>query len=176
MRTAIEQIRIVIEEIEQTFNKKVDKLAKKIERSGSNIPPTSAAMDEMNLEGALILLDEFEKLLSIKLEFTVETINQFVEEAITDLESDLKNQVARLRHQLGATAQNSGIPPETKPKTKSKTQPKKPFLPQLPPLQSPPEDYSGSQKSEVCPRNPMPYAPCPMPYAQSYLIFLRKAI
>ncbi|MGB7713326.1 MAG: hypothetical protein WBL95_27975 [Microcoleus sp.] len=22
----------------------------------------------------------------------------------------------------------------------------------------------------------MPYAPCPMPYAQSYLIFLRKAI
>jgi len=36
--------------------------------------------------------------------------------------------------------------------------------------------YSGSQKSEVCPRNPMPYAPCPMPYAQSYLIFLRKAI
>ena len=137
----IEQIRIVIEEIEQTFNKKVDKLAKKIERSGINIPPTSAAMDEMNLEGALTLLDEFEKLLSIKLEFTVETINQFVAEAITGLESDLKNQIARLRHQLGGTVHNSGIPPETKPKTKSKTQPKKPFLPQLPPLQSPPEDY-----------------------------------
>ncbi|WP_341739465.1 Rho termination factor (modular protein) [Microcoleus sp. CAWBG640] len=137
----IEQIRIVIEEIEQAFNKKVDKLAKKIEQSGSNIPPTSSAMDEMNLEGALTLLDEFEKLLSIKLEFTVETINQFVSEAITDLESDLKNQIARLRRQLGATAHNSGIQPETKPKTKSKTQPKKPFLPQLPPLQSPPEDY-----------------------------------
>ncbi len=137
----IEQIRIIIEQIEQTFNKKVDKLAKKFERSGSNISPTSAAMDEINLEGALTLLDEFEKLLSIKLEFTVETINQFVSEAITDLESDLKNQIARLRRQLGATAQNSGIPPETKPKTKSKTQPKKPFLPQLPPLQSPPEDY-----------------------------------
>jgi hypothetical protein len=137
----IAQIRIVIAEIEETFNKKVDNLAKKIERSGSNIPPTSAAMDEMNLEGALILLDEFDKLLSIKLEFTVETINQFVEEAITGLESDLKNQIARLRHQLGATTPNSGIPPETKPKTKSKTQPKKPFLPQLPPLQSPAEDY-----------------------------------
>lgn len=137
----IAQIRIVIAEIEQTFNKKVDNLAKKIERSGSNIPPTSAAMDEMNLEGALTLLDEFEKLLSIKLEFTVETINQFVAEAITGLESDLKNQIARLRRQLGATTPNSGIPPETKPKTKSKTQPKKPFLPQLPPLQSPAEDY-----------------------------------
>ncbi|TAE06952.1 MAG: hypothetical protein EAZ96_00570 [Oscillatoriales cyanobacterium] len=107
-------------------------------------------MDEMNLEGALILLDEFEKLLSIKLEFTVETINQFVEEAITDLESDLKNQVARLRHQLGATAQNSGIPPETKPKTKSKTQPKKPFL--LKKVR-----YA---HGTLC---PMPHAPCPMP-------------
>jgi len=28
----------------------------------------------------------------------------------------------------------------------------------------------------LCPRRPMPYALCPMPYAQSYLIFLRKAI
>jgi len=40
--------------------------------------------------------------------------------------------------------------------------------------------YSGSQESEVwgqvlCPC-PMPYALCPMPYDQSYLIFLRKAI
>ena len=42
--------------------------------------------------------------------------------------------------------------------------------------------YSGSQKSEVCPRRPMPYALCPrrpMPteaYAQSYLIFRSKGI
>ncbi len=33
--------------------------------------------------------------------------------------------------------------------------------------------YSGSQESEVC---PMPNAPCPMPHAHEYLIFLRKAI
>jgi hypothetical protein len=36
--------------------------------------------------------------------------------------------------------------------------------------------YSGSQKSEVCPMPTEAYALCPMPYAHSYLIFLRKAI
>jgi hypothetical protein len=35
------------------------------------------------------------------------------------------------------------------------------------------EGYSGSQKSEVW---LTPYTLCPMPYAQEYLIFLRKAI
>jgi hypothetical protein len=140
-RDQIEQIRSRIEKVEQTFHEKVDKLAKKIEQSGSDIPPTSAVIYEMNLEGVLTQLDELEKLLSIKLERTVETINQFVADAIKDVEDDLKNQIATLRSQLGATAHDSVIQPETKPKTKSKTQQKKQFSPELPKLQSPQEDY-----------------------------------
>jgi hypothetical protein len=95
----------------------------------------------MNVEGALTQLDELEKLLSIKLERTVAIINQFVADTIKDVESDLENQIATVRSQLGAVANNSGIQPETKLKKKSKTQPKKQFSPQLPQLQSLPEDY-----------------------------------
>lgn len=147
----IEQIKGPIAKVEQTFNEKVDKLAKKNEQSGSDIPPTSAVIYEMNLEGALTQLDELEKLLSIKLERTVAIINQFVADTIKDVESDLENQIATVRSQLGAVANNSGIQPEIKAKTQSKTQPKKQSKaqakPQLPQLQlefqfeSPLEDY-----------------------------------
>ena len=140
-RDQIEQIKVLIEKVEQTFHEKVDKLAKKIEQSQSDNTPTSEVVSEINLEGALRQLDELEKLLSIKLERTAATINQFVASAIADVESDLKNQIATLRRQLGATAQPSGIQSETKPKTKSKTQPKKQFSPELPKLESPEEDY-----------------------------------
>lgn len=140
-RDQIEQIKVPIEKLEQTFHEKVDNLAKKIEQSKSDSTPTSQVISEINLEGALRQLDELEKLLSIKLERTVATINQFVASAITDVESDLKNQISTLRSQLGATAPPSGIQSETKPKTKSKTQPKKQFSPELPKLESPQEDY-----------------------------------
>ena len=100
-RDPIEQIKRLLEQVEKTFNEKVDKLAKKIEQSSSDNPPTSAVTSEVNLEGALRQLDELEKLLSRKLEITVQTINQFVSDAIEDVEKDLKNQIATLRRQLG---------------------------------------------------------------------------
>jgi ParB-like chromosome segregation protein Spo0J len=151
----IEQIKGLIAKVEQTFNEKVDKLAKKIQKSGSDNPPTSAVISEMNLESALTRLDDLEQLLSIKLEFTVQTINQFVADAIKDVEDDLKSQIGRLRSQLGSAANHSEIQPEVQPKIRSKTQQKKqskaqakPQLPQLQlefqfesPLESPLEDY-----------------------------------
>ncbi|MEP6490618.1 Rho termination factor (modular protein) [Microcoleus vaginatus GB2-A3] len=152
-RNQIEQIKHLLEQVEKAFHEKVDKMAKKIEQSSSNLPPTSAVISEVNLEGALRQLDELEKLLSIKLERTVQTINQFVSEAIEDVENDLKNQIETLRAQLGAAATNSERQPEVQPKKQSKTQSKKqskaqqkPQLPQLQlelpfPSPSPEEDY-----------------------------------
>ncbi|MEG3863343.1 Rho termination factor (modular protein) [Microcoleus sp. herbarium12] len=153
----IEQIKHLIEQIEKTFHEKVDKLAKKIEQSGGDSSPKSAVISEINLEGALKQLDELEKLLSIKLERTVLIINQFVVDAIADVENDLKNQIATLRRQLGAAATHSEIQPQTQPSRQSKGQPKtqaqkqskaqsKPQLPQLqlelpfPPQQQQQED------------------------------------
>lgn len=148
----IEQIKRLLEQVEKTFHEKVDKLAKKFEQSGSNSSPKSAVISEMNLEGALRQLDELEKLLSIKLERTVQIINQFVADSIADVENDLKNQIATLRSQLGAAVTHSEIQPETKkqPKTlrqkESKVQ-SKPQLPQLqlelpfPPQEEDEEDY-----------------------------------
>jgi hypothetical protein len=150
-RDPIEQIKRLLEQVEKTFNEKVDKLAKKIEQSSSDNPPTSAVTSEVNLEGALRQLDELEKLLSTKLESTVKTINQFVSDAIEDVEKDLKNQIETLRRQLGAAAAHSEIQPEAQLKTQSKTQPnkqlkaqQKPQLPQLQlelPFPPPKEDY-----------------------------------
>jgi len=148
----IEQIQRRLEQVEKTFHEKVDKLAKKIEQSGSNSSPKSAVISEMNLAAALRQLDELEKLLSIKLERTVQIINQFVADSIADVENDLKNQIATLRSQLGAAATHSEIQPETKkqPKTQRQKQSKaqsKPQLPQLqlelpfPPMQEDEEDY-----------------------------------
>ncbi|MEG5048397.1 Rho termination factor (modular protein) [Microcoleus sp. B4-C1] len=152
-RNQIEQIKHLLEQVEKAFHEKVDKMAKKIEQSSSNRPPTSAVISEVNLEGALRQLDELEKLLSTKLERTVQTINQFVSDAIEDVENDLKNQIETLRGQLGAAATHSEIQPEAQPKKQSKTQSKKqskaqqkPQLPQLQlelpfPSPSPEEDY-----------------------------------
>ncbi|MEG4276265.1 Rho termination factor (modular protein) [Microcoleus sp. MON1_C1] len=152
-RNQIEQIKHLLEQVEKAFHEKVDKMAKKIEQSSSNLPPTSAVISEVNVEGALRKLDELERLLSIKLERTVQTINQFVSEAIEDVENDLKNQIEALRGQLGAAATHSERQPEVQPKKQSKTQSKKqskaqqkPQLPQLQlelpfPSPSPEEDY-----------------------------------
>lgn len=157
-RDQIAQIKHLLEQVEKTFHEKVDKLAKKIEESGSESSPKSAVIYEMNLEGALRQLDLLEQLLSIKLERTVQIINQFVADAIADVENDLKNQIATLRCQLGAAATHSEIQPETQPKKQSKAQPKtqakkqskpqqKPQLPQLqlelpfPPQEEYEEDY-----------------------------------
>ena len=152
-RDQIAQIKHLLEQVEKTFHEKVDKLAKKIEQSGSDIPAKSAVISDMSLEGALRQLDELEKLLSIKLERTVQTINQFVCDALEDVENDLKNQIATLRNQLSDAATHSEIHPEVKAKTQSKTQPKKqskaqakPQLPQLQlelpfPSQEEDEDY-----------------------------------
>lgn len=151
----IEQIKNLIAKIEQIFNEKVDKLAKKIEKSGNENPPTSAVISEMNLESALTQLDDLEQLVSIKLERTIEIINQFVADAIKDVEDDLKSQIGRLRSQLGAVANHSEIQLEVQPKTQPKSKPKKqskaqtkPQLPQLQlefqfesQLESPLEDY-----------------------------------
>ncbi|MEG4913774.1 Rho termination factor (modular protein) [Microcoleus sp. B7-D4] len=152
-RNQIEQIKHLLEQVEKAFHEKVDKMAKKVEQSSSNRPQTSAVISEVNLEGALRQLEELEKLLSIKLERTVQTINQFVSEAIEDVENDLKNQIETLRRQLGAAATHSERQPDALPKKQSKTQPKKqskaqqkPQLPQLQlelpfPSPSPEEDY-----------------------------------
>ncbi|MEG4497105.1 Rho termination factor (modular protein) [Microcoleus sp. F10-C6] len=154
-REQIAQIKLLLEKVEKTFHEKVDKLAKKIEQSGSDSPPTSAVISEVNFEGALRQLDELEKLLSRKLERTVQTINHFVADAIEDVENDLKNQIETLRCQLGAAATHSEIQPGTPPKTQLETQLKKqpkkqskeqqkPQLPQLQlelPFPSPEEDY-----------------------------------
>ena len=152
-RDQIVQIKRILEQVEKTFHEKVDKLAKKIEQSGNDSPPTSAVLSEMSLEGALRQLDELEKVLSIKLERTVQTINQFVSDAIEKVENDLKNQIETLRNQLSDSVTHSEIHPEVKPKTPSKTQPKKqskaqakPQLPQLQlelpfPSQEEDEDY-----------------------------------
>ncbi|MEG4857933.1 Rho termination factor (modular protein) [Microcoleus sp. K1-B6] len=152
-RNQIEQIKHLLEQVEKAFHEKVDKMAKKIEQSSSNRPPTSAVISEVNLEGALRQLDELEKLLSIKLERTVQTINQFVSDTLEEVENDLKNQIETLRRQLGGAATHSEIQPDAPPKKQSKTQPKKqskaqqkPQLPQLQlelpfPSPSPEDDY-----------------------------------
>lgn len=150
-RNQIEQIKDLLGQVEKAFHEKVEKMAKKIEQSSSPRPSTSAVISEVSLEGALRQLDELEKLLSIKLERTVQTINQFVSDAIEDVENDLRNQIERLRSQLGAAAAHSGIQLETQPKKQSKTEPKKqskaqqkPQLPQLQlqlPFSPPEEDY-----------------------------------
>ncbi|MFM9267037.1 ParB N-terminal domain-containing protein [Tychonema sp. BBK16] len=154
-RDQIGQIKDLIAKVEQTFNEKVDKLAKKIQKSGSDNLPTSAVISEINLESALTQLDNLEQLLSIKLESTVERINQFVADAIKDVEDDLKSQIGTLRSQLGVAANHSEIQPEIQPKSQSKSQsksqPKKQskaqVKPQLPQLQlefqfeTPVEDY-----------------------------------
>ena len=136
-RDQIEQIKRLLEQVEKTFDKKVDKLAKKIEQSGSESSPKSAVISEMNLEGALRQLDALEQLLSIKLERTALIINQFVVDAIADVENDLKNQIAALRSQLGVAATPSEIQPGTKkqPKTQRQKQSKAQSKPQLPQLQ-----------------------------------------
>ncbi|MBE9097570.1 ParB N-terminal domain-containing protein [Tychonema sp. LEGE 07203] len=118
----IEEIKRLLEKFEKLFHKKVDKLAKKIEQSGSDNPQSSAVISEMNLEGALIQLDELEKLISIELERTVQIINQFVADAIEDVENDLKNQIATLRSQLCNAATDSEIQPETQRKKPLKAQ------------------------------------------------------
>ena len=134
-RDPIKQIKRLLEQVEKTFHEKVDKLAKKIEQSGSDIPPKSAVISETNIEGALRQLDELEKQLSKKLELTVQTINQFVCDAIEDVENDLKNQIATLRSQLSGAATHSEIHPEVKAKTQPKKQSKAQAKPQLPQLQ-----------------------------------------
>ncbi|MBE9183406.1 Rho termination factor (modular protein) [Microcoleus sp. LEGE 07076] len=134
----IEEIKRLLEQVEKTFHEKVDKLAKKIEQPGSDNSQNSAVISELNCEGALIQLDELEKLISIKLERTVQTINQFVADAIEDVENDLKNQIATLRSQICEAATDSEIQPETQRKKPLKTQrqkqskiQQKPQLPQL---------------------------------------------
>jgi len=136
-RDQIEQIKRLLEQVEKTFDKKVDKLAKKIEQSSSDSLPESAVISEMNLAAAFQQLDELEKLISRKLERAVETINQFVSEALEDVENDLKNQIETLRRQLGAAATNLEIQPEIQPKTQLKTQPKKQPKKQSKPQQKP---------------------------------------
>jgi hypothetical protein len=134
-RDQIAQIKRLLEQVEKTFHEKVDKLAKKIEQSGSDIPAKSAVISETNIEGALRQLDELEKQLSKKLELTVQTINQFVSDAIEDVENDLKNQIATLRNQLSGAATHSEIQPKTQSKTQPKKQSKAQAKPQLPQLQ-----------------------------------------
>ncbi len=134
-RDPIKQIKRLLEQVEKTFHEKVDKLAKKIEQSGSDIPLKSAVISETNIEGALRQLDELEKQLSKKLELTVQTINQFVCDAIEDVENDLKNQIATLRNQLSGAATHSEIQPKTQSKTQPKKQSKAQAKPQLPQLQ-----------------------------------------
>ncbi|MBD0395500.1 MAG: Rho termination factor (modular protein), partial [Microcoleus sp. C1-bin4] len=48
-RDPIEQIKRLLEQVEKTFNEKVDKMAKKIAQSGSDNPPISAVISEVNL-------------------------------------------------------------------------------------------------------------------------------
>ena len=138
-RDQIEQIKRLLEQVEKKFDKKVDKLAKKIEQSSSDSLPKSGVISEMNLASAFQQLDELEKLISKKLERAVETINQFVSEALEDVENDLRNQIETLRRQLGAAATNLEMQPEIQPKTQPKKQPKKQSKPhqkpQLPQLQ-----------------------------------------
>ncbi|WP_373537437.1 Rho termination factor (modular protein) [Microcoleus sp.] len=135
----IEKIQRRLEQVEKTFHEKVDKLAKKNEQSGSDNSPRSAVISENYLEGALIQLDELEKLISIELERTVQIINQFVSETIEDVESDLKNQIATLRSQLPDGATPSEIPPQIQgkkqPKAQRQKQSKAQQKPQLPQLQ-----------------------------------------
>ncbi len=122
---AIKQIKSLVEKLEKTVNEKVDKLAKKLERSSAERPHPSSVISELDIEGVLRQLDEVEKLLSIKLELTVQAINQYVSDSIKDAESDLKNQIAALRSQIGTPGKRSEIPPDALPKTKSKARPKK---------------------------------------------------
>ncbi|MGL5063183.1 MAG: Rho termination factor N-terminal domain-containing protein [Microcoleus sp.] len=120
----IEQITSSIERLEKTFNEKVDKLAKKIEQSNVDRPTASSANSELDLESLLQQLDKTEQLMSIELERTVRSINQYVTEAIADTENYLKNQISTIRSQILTAATQSEIMPKVQPK-KSKSQPKK---------------------------------------------------
>jgi hypothetical protein len=145
---SIAQIKNLVENLEKTFHEKVDKLAKKIEQSGKNAPSASSVISEVNIESALKQLEELDKLLSRKLERTAQAINQYVSDALQDVESDLKNQIEVLRYQLGATENYTKVQPKAQPKTKSKAQSKVPpktqpkvQLSQLSEIESSQEDY-----------------------------------
>jgi hypothetical protein len=133
----IVQIKSLVENLEQTFNEKVEKLAKKLEQSRSDRPTASSVISELDIESILRQLNELEKLVSRKLERTVQIINQFVADSIDDVENDLKNQISLLRNQLGTVATRPEIQPTAQPKKKSKSQEKKqPKTQQKPQMQS----------------------------------------
>lgn len=141
----IEQIKNSIERLEKTFHEKVDTLAKKIEQPSGDRPTAYSVNPERDIENILRQLDETEKLISRKLERTVQAINHYVADTIADAEAHVKNQIAALRSQLKTDAMHSEIQPEAQPKkskTQAKKQPKSQPNPQPQPIaESRDEDY-----------------------------------
>ena len=127
----LEQIKHLVEKLEQTFHEKVDILTRKIDQSGNYPVSSSFIISHGNREAILRQLEELERLIDRKLDRTVQTIHQYVADSVKSLEEDLKGQISVIRRELFAekAISSSAIIPESEeeeviPKARVKTAPK----------------------------------------------------
>ncbi len=98
----LEQIKHLVEKLEQTFHEKVDILTRKIDQSGNYPVSSSFIISHGNREAILRQLEELERLIDRKLDRTVQTIHQYVADSVKSLEEDLKGQISVIRRELFA--------------------------------------------------------------------------
>jgi|JI81BgreenRNA_FD_contig_101_107048_length_1558_multi_11_in_0_out_0_2 translation elongation factor EF-G len=110
----LEQIKYLIEKLEQTFHEKVDILTRKIDQSGNYPVSSSFIISHGNREAILRQLEELERLIDRKLDRTVQTIHQYVADSVKSVEEDLKGQISVIRRELFAekAISSSAIIPE----------------------------------------------------------------
>jgi translation elongation factor EF-G len=126
----LEQIKNLVEKLEQTFHEKVDILTRKIDQSGNYPVSSSFIISHGNREAILRQLEELERLIDRKLDRTVQSIHQYVADSVKSLEEDLKGQISVIRRELFAekAISSSAIIPESEeeviPKARIKAAPK----------------------------------------------------
>jgi translation elongation factor EF-G len=110
----LEQIKNLVEKLEQTFHEKVDILTRKIDQSGNYPVSSSFIISHGNREAILRQLEELERLIDRKLDRTVQTIHQYVADSVKSVEEDLKGQISVIRRELFAekAISSSAIIPE----------------------------------------------------------------
>lgn len=107
----VEQLKGLLEKLEERFTAKVDTLAKTVEQSGKQTPSTN--FEEVKIPAMLKQLDELDKLIEKKLARTLQLINQYVAESIKSIEDDLSTQITALRTELSTppvTSKSSKAP------------------------------------------------------------------
>lgn len=101
----VEQLKGLLEKLEERFTAKVDTLAKTVEQSAKQTPSTN--FEEVKIPAMLKQLDELDKLIEKKLARTLQLINQYVAESIKSIEDDLSTQITALRTELSTTPASS---------------------------------------------------------------------